>query len=120
MTHQPLRTYLRTFRRRTGLSQDEVAFLLGSMCGTSVSRHERGTRIPLLQTVLGYAFILGADVPALYEGAFRDVQFVVRKRARGLCRSIERQPHGTRRDRKIALLKKLMIEGNGADLAQLR
>lgn len=107
---QPLRTYLRTFRRRSGLSQDEVAFLLGSMCGTSVSRHERGTRIPLLETVLGYAFIFGAEVPALYEGVFSDVQLVVRKRARGLCRSLERQPRGARRDRKIMLLKRLMSE----------
>ncbi|MEQ1854887.1 MAG: helix-turn-helix transcriptional regulator, partial [Longimicrobiales bacterium] len=112
MTHKPLRTYLRTFRRRTCLSQDEVAFLLGSMCGTSVSRHERGTRIPLLETVLGYAFILGAEVPALYKGVSRDVQLVVRNRARGLCRNLERQPQGARRDRKIAVLKELLAESN--------
>ena len=110
MTNEPLQTYLRTFRRRTCLSQDEVAFLLGSMCGTSVSRHERGHRVPLLETVLGYAFIFGSDVPALFEGVSRDVQATVRKRAVGMCRALERQPQSARRDRKIELLKELMAD----------
>ena len=120
MTPEPLRTYLRTFRKRTCLSQDDVAFLLGSMSGSSVSRHEKGTRIPLLATLLGYAFILGADVPAMYEGVFRDIQEVVRRRAKGLCRSLERQPETARRDRKLALLRQLISEQDGRDVNATR
>jgi transcriptional regulator with XRE-family HTH domain len=120
MAPKPLSTYLRTFRKRTCLSQEDVAFLLGSMCGSSVSRHEKGKRIPLLSTLLGYAFILGADVPALYEGAFQDVQTVVRQRAMGLCRSLERKPQTSRRARKIAVLKQLLSEDltGGANATQ--
>lgn len=113
MTHKLLKTYLRMFRKRTCLSQDEVAFLLGSICGTSVSRHERGHRLPLLETVLGYAFILGADIPALYEGLSRDVQIEIRKRAESLRQTLGRQPQTSYRDHKIAILKKLMAEDEG-------
>jgi len=108
MNPEPLRTYLRTHRRRTCLSQDEVAFLLGSMCGTIVSRHEQGARLPMLETVLAYAFIFQTDVPGLYEGVFQEIQKKVRTRAKGLCRSLERRPKGSRRDHKIAHLKTLL------------
>lgn len=111
MAPQPLSTYLRMFRKRTCLSQDDVAFLLGSMCGSSVSRHEKGERVPLLPTLLAYAFILGAAVPDLYEGVFVEVQGVVRRRAKGLCRSLERKPDTTRNQRKIAVLRQLIGEG---------
>ena len=39
MPHK-LENYLRTYRRRAGLSQDEMAFLLGTKSGTKVSRYE--------------------------------------------------------------------------------
>lgn len=113
MTYEPLNTYLRTFRKRTCLSQEEMAFLiLGTISGANVSRHETGDRVPLLHTVLGYAFILGVDVPALFEGLDRQVQADIRKRARALCRSLEKQPHSSRRARKITRLKELSREAD--------
>jgi DNA-binding XRE family transcriptional regulator len=68
MTEPLLKTYLRTYRRRTGLSQDEVAWLLGNTCGTSVSRHELGWRMPTLETALAYETILDAPVRELCAG----------------------------------------------------
>lgn len=120
MTPQPLSTYLRMFRKRTCLSQDEVAFLLGSMCGSSVSRHEKGSRVPLLATLLAYAFILGADVPTLYEGAAQDVRAIVCRRAKGLCRSLERKKSTPRIERKLAVLRELLahqLEGEVSSIA---
>jgi len=110
MDNQPLSTYLRTYRKRAGLSQEDVAFLLGAMCGTSVSRHERGNRMPMLQTALMYEFVLGATVRQIYEGTFAQARIDVRKRARGLCASLARKPKTAMRDKKIALLTRLISE----------
>ena len=110
MENQPLATYLRTHRKRAGLSQEDVAFLLGAMCGTSVSRHERGNRMPMLQTALMYEFVLGATVRQLYEGVFAQARFDVKKRARGLHASLARKPKTAMRDKKIALLARLISE----------
>ena len=113
MRHEPLRTYLRTYRRRTCLSQDDVAFLLGSLDGGIVSRHERGHRTPVLAGLLGYSLVFNASLHQLYEGTSRNVQAIVCKRARGLLRSLERQPHTPVRQRKIAVLGRIISQAQG-------
>jgi DNA-binding XRE family transcriptional regulator len=111
MTIVPLSTYLKMYRKRTGFTHDDVAFLLGGMSGTTVSRHERSHRLPILKTALMYEFIFDATVRELYEGVFREVQLRVRERARGLCSSLERQPRNPTRDQKIAVLRRIIAEG---------
>lgn len=60
-------SYIRSYRRKSRLSQEDVAFLLGGTSGTSVSRHERGRRAPTVQTALAYEIILGKAVGQLYS-----------------------------------------------------
>lgn len=84
MQEKPLDNYLRTERRHSGLSQEDLAFLLGSENGTIVSRYERGRRTPGLETALAYEAILGIPVSALFPGKFLKVALEVRARARTL------------------------------------
>lgn len=110
MTILPLETYLRMYRKRTGLTHDEIAFLCGAMCGSSISRHESGERLPVLRKALMYEFILQATVRDLYEGVFHDARDAVRARAKGLCASLERKRKTPERDHKIAVLRALLDE----------
>jgi len=55
-----LENYLRTYRKQSGLSQDEVAYLLGCQNGTKVSRYERFARKPSLETLFAYEVVFGA------------------------------------------------------------
>lgn len=82
--------YLRTYRRRIGLSQDEVAFLLGGQAGTTVSRHERLSRAPSLRTLLAYEVILGAPFRDLFAGTYRTIERRTRERARRLAAKMSR------------------------------
>src|SRR5437879_2031593 len=50
-THK-LENYLRTYRKRSGLTQREVAFLVGCRNGAQVSRYEKRRRLPPLRTAL--------------------------------------------------------------------
>lgn len=104
----PLTTYLRTYRKRTGLTHEEMAFLCGSMAGTSVTRHENSKRLPLLRTALMYELILRVPVRAIYEGIFFETAAIVRRRAKGLCASLESKPRSKARDYKIAHLKRVI------------
>jgi|SRR6266576_4678451 len=63
MSHK-LENYLRTYRKQSGLSQDEVAFLLGCQTGTKVSRYERFARKPSLETLFAYEVVFGAPAQA--------------------------------------------------------
>jgi transcriptional regulator with XRE-family HTH domain len=75
-----LDNYLRTYRRRTGLTQNEVAFLLGFENRTAVSRYEKRHRLPPLETALACEIILGAPVSELFAGIRQGLQRTIRKR----------------------------------------
>src|SRR5258708_38807061 len=49
-----LHNYLRAHRKRLGLSQDEVAYLLGAESGAKVCRYERLVRGASLETALAF------------------------------------------------------------------
>src|SRR5260370_17003351 len=49
-----LENYLETYRKRTALSQKEVAFLLGAQSGAKVCRYERFWEHPQFKTLMAY------------------------------------------------------------------
>src|SRR3989442_840206 len=66
-THK-LENYLRTYRKRSGLSQREVAFLVGCRNGAQVSRYEKRRRLPPLRTALACEAAFGVPVSELFAG----------------------------------------------------
>jgi transcriptional regulator with XRE-family HTH domain len=72
-----LENYLRTYRKRSGLTQQEVGYLLGCANGALVSRYEKRHRLPPLETALACEEIFGVSVSELFAGvrqaAGRDV-----------------------------------------------
>lgn len=111
---KPLSTYLRTYRLRTGLSNDEMAFLLGSVYGTNVSKHESGQRLPLLRNALAYEIVLGTPIRRLYQGMACAVRRDVVARARGLIGNLEKKRQGRGREMKLKLLRAILEESCGA------
>ena len=103
MEGQPLATYLKTYRKRTGLSQEDVAFLLGALYGTHVSRHELNEVTPNLHNVLMYECVLGATVRELFEGKYEEL--------RQEMREMEGDPHQKARVRSVqrAIARKRMM-----------
>ena len=57
---------LRTYRRTWGLSQRELADLLGFESPTHVSRLEHGKRVPGLETALACATLFGVSLDELF------------------------------------------------------
>src|SRR2546426_8902075 len=103
-----LHNYLRTYRKRAGLSQVEMAFLLGCHSGAKVSRYEHAARRPNLETIVAYEVILHTALRDLFAGLYRDVEKRTRKRAGILIRNLESaRPTDPRVRRKIAILETL-------------
>lgn len=76
--------YLRHERKRAGLSQRDVAALLGDRTVSKVSRYERRRRLPPLRMALAYEAILGRPVSELFGGTFAPIRADVARRARVL------------------------------------
>jgi DNA-binding XRE family transcriptional regulator len=81
MASQQLSNYLRTYRKRSALSQDEVAFLVGQKSGAKVCRYERFKQEPGLQTALAYVVIFQKPVSDLFPGLYQEIAENVRARA---------------------------------------
>jgi transcriptional regulator with XRE-family HTH domain len=105
----PLESYLRTHRKRSGFSQDEVAFLLGSASGAKVSRHERLARQPSLLTVFAYEVIFRTPAKDLFAGLYQKVEKTTRARARLLAGNLNAAGPDRITARKLGALRSLSV-----------
>lgn len=86
-----LENYLRMHRRRAGLTQGDIAYLLGACSGSKVSRYERFARRPTLETALALEIILGVPVADLFAGVREELEPDIKRRARRLLRRLAKQ-----------------------------
>jgi transcriptional regulator with XRE-family HTH domain len=105
MPLRKLENYLRTHRKRVGLTQDEVAYLLGRECGTQVSRYERFKRQPSLTTVVAYEVIFGAAAQELFAGVAERIKPTIQKRARSLTQRLQAGKQTRMVGQKLAFLE---------------
>ncbi len=80
MRTQRLDNYLRAHRKNSGLTQEEVAFLLGFDNANLVSRYEKRQRMPPVQTALAYEAIFGMPIAELFAGVRQRIVSDVGKR----------------------------------------
>lgn len=80
-----LPNYLRTHRRRMGLTQKQVAFLLGIRSVARISRYERFHKLPDLRTALGFEAVFHAPVRELFAGPYEEVEHETERRAQLLA-----------------------------------
>lgn len=113
MASHKLDNYLLTCRKSAGLSQDEVAFLLGGTSGTKIARYERRVRVPLLDTALAYEAVFQTPVRSLFAGRFQRVESAMRRRGRLLLRKLETSKQDRFTERKLALLRAIVSVGAG-------
>jgi transcriptional regulator with XRE-family HTH domain len=104
MAHK-LQNYLRTYRKRNSLSQDEMAFLLGCQSGTKVSRYERHARRPSLETLFAYEMVFAAPARELFAGVYQKVEKKIQNRAHLLTRKLSRATPTPMATRKLQILE---------------
>lgn len=90
MISSPLSNYVRAHRKRLVLSQDEVAFLLGTESGTQVSRHENFARVPSLEMALAYEAIFQRPTREIFRGLYQRIEGDVATRAKTLVNKMDR------------------------------
>src|SRR5262245_19795595 len=107
MTSPKLTNYLRMYRRRIGLSQSEVAFLLGCQDGAKVSRYERLSRQPNLDTVLAYKVVFRVPLNELCAGKFQKVEETIHERAHLLAERLSAEKPDRTTEQKLEFLRAL-------------
>lgn len=94
-------SYLRSHRKRSGLSQRDVAQILGYLHEGEVSRHEQFSSAPPLRIALGYEALFKVSVSELFPHEFNAVKQEVEQRLKRLAESLQ---NSTARGREATLI----------------
>ena len=105
-----LPNYIRAYRKRTRLTQQDVAFIIGSKSGAGISRHERFKQTPDLQTLLAYEMLFRTPVRNLFDGTHRKVERKLLRRIRLLIRKLRETGRGRRARGKVEVLSAYLEE----------
>lgn len=103
MSSSKLPNYLRSYRKRLGFTQDELAFLLCLHSGSKVCRYEQYRQHPSLKTALAYQVVFRVSAQELFAGMFQEMQSKSQKRAALLTKKLQRR-RGRLTARKLEIL----------------
>jgi transcriptional regulator with XRE-family HTH domain len=103
----PLDNYISMHRMQAGLSQDELAIMLGLEGRGSVARYELALRLPELQTLLALELIFDEPLQKLFAGVAQKVRADIPRRARALLEGAAEQQTSAGTAQKQALLARL-------------
>jgi len=87
--NKQLKNYVRPFRRRSGLTQREFAFLVG---GASVSRIERFKHVPNLLAMHACSLLFGVQAADLFPRPLAEVQQTLKSRTNELYEQLQGNP----------------------------
>lgn len=112
MSSSQLHNYLRMHRKKVGLTQKELAFLLGCNHTGKISHYERFNQIPHLTTVIAYEIIFQTHTRHLFGGLFEKIEMETRKRAEQLLNQKIKYLTSQRNQLKLNHLKQLIKSEN--------
>ncbi len=104
MNKKRFASYLRTYRRHWGLTQVELAFLLGLNSDSGISRLERQKTKVTLRIAFACFVVFGEHPSELFPGLSDDVESGVMARVWDLYHRLQGDPSKTTRQ-KIKLLE---------------
>lgn len=84
MYQQKLGSYLRAHRKRVGLTQRQLAMVVGIKNKTQISRHERMHVLPPLLTAFAYEAVLDVPLGEMFAGVRQQIHTEVDERLRTL------------------------------------
>lgn len=105
-----LQNYLRTSRKRLGLSQNDIAFLLGTNTPSKLSRYEHYARHPRLKTALKLGVVTGEPLKELFAGLSQDAEMEVCERARKLRGKYMKSRASSRIQQKLQALETIISQ----------
>lgn len=107
MHSEPLPNYIKMFRRRTGLSQNEVAALLGAKDGRNFSTYERGLHVPKLETILALEVIFDAKAAAIFAGLAFAAERLTKRQAAAVLERLGDDANNPALALKVASLRRI-------------
>jgi len=74
MSPEQIGNFLRSHRRKSGLSQRELATIVGYLTPFQVARHEQSVVIPALMIAISYEVIFSVSIREIFPGLYRNIE----------------------------------------------
>lgn len=117
---QRLPNYVRTFRKKAGLSQRELGLILGYRDEGEVSRHEHFKAVPPLELALRYEALFHVPVSTIFAGLYNAAARDTERRMNRLETTLKVPNPDRKRERKVRRkLEWLLSRKDGRDIAEL-
>lgn len=113
-----LRNYLRVYRRRWHLTQEELAFLIGYEAESIISRLERDERAVTLAVAWACQTIFGVEPNELFPAIYTDVEERVAHRMHELREKLLRSAPSQKTLAKLELLQEAIGRISGVSEQQ--
>ena len=108
MTRSEVHNSLKKCRKKSGLTQAEVGFLLGQKGAADISRYEQRHSTPNLPTLFAYSSIFGVLPDVLFTGIQQRSTALTTRRIRELLTTLrdnaQQHPRADTNQRKVAWL----------------
>lgn len=99
-----LDNYIRTHRKRAGLSQRELGVLLGYSDEGAVARHERSKSLPPFLIAVAYEVIFQKPISELFPGIHEAIKGAIEPRLSKFEAELDNAPTIVRAKQKLAWL----------------
>ncbi|HEY5591320.1 MAG TPA: helix-turn-helix transcriptional regulator [Paludibacter sp.] len=104
-----MRNLLRTYRKRTELSIEDVSHLLNMPDSSTLSRCERGYRKPNLEIIFTYHILFEVSVENLFENEMKYTFRKIAKNIDPLMEELKNQDMTRKVEAKISFLNSLRV-----------
>ncbi|MBP8892558.1 MAG: helix-turn-helix transcriptional regulator [Saprospiraceae bacterium] len=95
--------YLRVYRKKSGLVQEDIAYLLNLPDYSNISRYEKGQRSPTTELLLTYHHLFDVPIESFYEQESETIRFNLIQRTKDLIQELKK-------DNQITLKNTLRIK----------
>ncbi len=102
-----MRSLLRTCRKKTELSIQNISFLLSMSDSSTLSRCERGMRRPNLEIIFTYHILFQISIDKLFETEMRKTLLKIATNIEPLIHILQRQEQTRKVKERIVFLKLL-------------
>ena len=110
MHAKKLLNYLKMYRKRSGLTQIELAFLSECRDKSAIYLYEKSQRFPKIRILLAYEAIFGISTGQLFAGIFEEVQDETKERAKLLLEQLRKQSPDRAIERKMEFLRTIITD----------
>lgn len=100
--------FLRLYRKRSPLTQSDIAFLLGLPDDSNISRYEKGQREPTIELLLVYHLLFDTSIESFFEQHSHIIYQDLIKRIEDLIIDLKREEDNPKKTYRITFLEEVI------------